>query len=348
VIVPAAAMLLDSPVQVAVVTASSTLPWLLLGLPAGALVDRARRLRVMVVADLLRALALVGFTIGSGLHQVGFVALVVLALIMGVGEVAFDLASFAVLPSIVGGAALERANGRLFAVQIGCRDIVGHVAGGVLIGLSQVWPFIVDGALFVASAALLSQVADPPVPPRQRRRLLDEVREGVSYLFRDRVLRVLALAAGVVNSVHLGQIAVLPLFALHRLHLPVSSYGGLLAMSSIGGIAGASLAERATRRFHPNRILVAGLTLLALQSLAIGSFPTTVVAFAGFFMAGAGMMAWNVVAVSIRQACVPSTLLGRVGSVYRLISWGTMPIGGVAFGVLATRYGPPLRSPSEA
>lgn len=333
------AMLLDSPLQIAAVTAASTLPWLLLGLPAGVLVDRARRVRVMVVADLVRASALVALAAGIGVHRVGFVALVALALIMGTGEVAFDLASFAVLPSIVDEATLERANGRLFAAQTGCRDIVGHLAGGVLIGLSRVWPFVIDAASFVASAALLSGLADPEVPTRQRRRLLDEIREGVGHLFRDRLLRALALAAGVVNAVHLGQIAVLPLFALDRLHLPVSWYGGLLAMSSIGGIVGASLADRATRRFRRDRILVAGLALLAVQSLAIGVLPTTPVAFIGFFLAGAAMMAWNVSAVSVRQASIPLNLLGRVGSVYRLISWGTMPVGGVAFGALAARHG---------
>jgi MFS family permease len=294
----------------------------------------------MVVADLVRAAALVAAAAGIGLDRVGFVALVALALVMGAGEVAFDLASFAVLPSVVDGAALERANGRLFAVQTGGRDIVGHLAGGVLITVSRVWPFVVDAVSFVASAALLWRVPDPPVAPRQQRRLRDEVREGITYLFRDRMLRALALAAGAVNAVHLGQIAVLPLFALHRLHLPVSWYGGLLAMSSVGGIAGGLLAERATRWLRRDRLLVAGVALLALQSLAIGAFPTAAVAFAGFFVAGVAMMAWNVVAVSIRQAAVPSSLLGRVGSVYRLISWGTMPVGGVVFGALATRYGP--------
>lgn len=333
------AMLLDSPVRVAAVTAASTLPWLLFGLPAGVFVDRMRRVRLMVVADLARAAALLGIAAGLASHRVGFVALVALALVMGTGEVAFDLASFAVLPGIVDGAALERANGRLFAVQVGCRDIAGHLAGGVLIAVSRVWPFVVDAVSFVASAALLSTVPEPAVPDREQRRLVEEVWEGLAFLLRDRVLRVLALAAGVVNAVYLGQVAVLPLFALHRLHLPASFYGGLLAMSSVGGIIGASLAERATRHLRRDRILVAGLALLGVQSLTVGAFPTMVVAFAGFLVAGIAMMAWNVVAVSLRQAAVPPNLLGRVGSVYRLIAWGTMPLGGVAFGALATRYG---------
>jgi MFS family permease len=334
------AMLLQSPIQVATVTAISTLPWLLLGLPAGVLVDRARRVRLMIVADLVRAAALVGLVVGLAAGHVSFLVLLVVAAILGVGEVVFDLAGFAVLPGLVHHDLLERANGRLFAVQTGARDILGHLVGGVLIVVGRLWPFFVDALSFLVSAVLLRKVPELPVEARQRRRLTAEIREGVGYLVRDRVLRSLAVTAGVVNAVYLGQIAVLPLFALGPLHMPAAWYGTLLAASSLGGIIGGWLADRATRRFRRNATLVSGLTLLAAQSLLVGLWPHRVVALVGFFLAGAAMMAWNVVAVSIRQASVPAALLGRVGSVYRLISWGTMPFGGVVAGVLAARFGP--------
>lgn len=334
------AMLLRSPVQIAAVTAVATLPWLLFGLPAGVLVDRVRRVRVMVVADLCRAAALLALVVGLALDRVGFLELVVLAFVMGTGEVAFDLASFAVLPSVVAPELLERANGRLFAVQTAGRDIVGHLAGGVLIGVSRVWPFLVDAATFLVSAVLLRGMPDPPVPPRAPSRIRDDIREGITFLARDRTLLALALAAGVVNAVQLGQIAILPLLARDRLHLPTAWYGGLLAASAVGGIAGGWLAERLNERLGRRRVLVAGVALLAVQSAAIGLVPVSAVAFAGFFLGGAATMAWNVVAVSLRQARVPAELLGRVGSTYRLISWGAMPVGAVLLGAIAAGYGP--------
>jgi MFS family permease len=121
-----AASLLPEPFQIAVVTAATTLPWLLFGLPAGAFADRWNRTRLMVLADVLRAAALLGAVILLTANKLALESLVGLALLLGVGEVLFDCASFAVLPGIVPDSRLETANGQLFAAQTVSRDLLGH------------------------------------------------------------------------------------------------------------------------------------------------------------------------------------------------------------------------------
>ncbi|MGW0811422.1 MFS transporter, partial [Nonomuraea sp. NPDC002799] len=150
-----AAALLPDAFQVSVVTAATTVPWLLFGLPAGAYADRFERRRLMVLADLLRAGTLVAATGLLALGWLTFWPLVAVAFLLGVGEVLFDCASFALLPSVVAAERLEAANGRLFAVQTTGRDLVGHVLGGVLFAAGRAVPLLLDALSFLASAALL-------------------------------------------------------------------------------------------------------------------------------------------------------------------------------------------------
>ncbi|WP_158771704.1 MFS transporter [Streptomyces sp. NRRL S-340] len=335
------AALLDDAFEVSVITAATTVPWLLLGLPAGAYADRFERSRLMVLADLLRAGALIAAAALLACGRLSFWPLLVIALLLGVGEVLFDCASFALLPSVVPEDRLEAANGRLFAVQNLGRDLLGHLLGGVLFAVGRAVPLLLDACSFVVSAALLRGVRGP-LPDRSgaEPRLLAEIREGVSHVARDPLLRALTVAAGLINAVFLGQVAVFVILVRDVLGLPSAAYGVLVAGGAAGGLAGSAVAGRVSRMAGRVPSLLGALALIGAAGLGVAATDSPYVVAVAYSASGAGLMVWNVVAVSMRQRLIPDRLLGRATGVYRLFAWGTMPIGALLFGALTDAAGP--------
>lgn len=335
------AALLDDAFQVSAVTAATTVPWLLFGLPAGAYADRFERRRLMVVADLLRAVTLIVTVVLLACGWLTFWSLLATALLLGVGEVLFDCASFALLPSIVPKERLEAANGRLFAVQTVGRDLLGHVFGGVLFTVGRVVPLLFDALSFLVSAVLLTGVpASQPERSTARPRLLTDIREGLVHVLRDPLLRALTVSAGVINAVYLGQISVFVILVRDVLGLPDAAYGALLAAGAVGGVVGSVAASRMTGAIGRVPALIGNLALMGVAGLAVAATDSVYVVTVAYCAAGFGLMVWNVVAVSLRQELVPDRLLGRVTGVYRLFAWGTMPFGALLFGWLSTWDGP--------
>ncbi|WP_394617062.1 MFS transporter [Lentzea sp. JNUCC 0626] len=330
--------LLADPFQVALVTAATTVPWLVLGLPVGAYADRADRVRMMIGADLFRAAGLLVAVVLLVTGHLTFVPLLLLALVLGIGEVVFDCASFAVLPSVVPAERLEAANGRLFTSQTVSRDMLGHLAGGLLFTLGRAVPLVVDAVSFVVSALLLRKLPRQAPRPAEERDLWREILDGARYIVRDRLLATLTAAAGVINAVYLGQVAVFVLFVTDVLGLGPTGYSLLLAGGALGGVVGGLAAEHLVRRFGRRTALVGGLVLVggAGAGVVAGTVVTTAL---GYFAMGFGLMVWNVVAVSLRQVIVPERLLGRTIGAYRVVAWGTMPLGAAAFGALAQVWG---------
>ncbi|MGW1073091.1 MFS transporter [Streptomyces sp. NPDC002537] len=336
----AAALLHDS-FRVSVVTAATTLPWLLFGLHAGAYADRFDRRRLMVCADLLRALTLavlVALLIGGRLT---FWPLAAAAFLLGVGEVVFDCASFALLPGIVPRDRLEAANGRLFAVQTVGRDLLGHLLGGILFAVGRAVPAALDALSFLLSAALLKGVRAPkPEPSAARQPLLTEIGEGLRLVGRDPLLRALTMTAGLINAVYLGQVAVFVILVRDVLHLPPAAYGALVAAGAVGGVVGGATAARLSRAAGRVPTLLGGLALIGVAGTAVAATTSVYVVAAAYCASGFALMLWNVVAVSLRQGIVPDHMSGRATGVYRLFAWGTMPVGALLFGTLSESAGP--------
>ncbi|MGW0811512.1 MFS transporter, partial [Nonomuraea sp. NPDC002799] len=171
-------------------------------------------------------------------------------------------------------------------------------------------------------------------------RLWGQIAEGVRYVARDPLLRVLTVAAGLINAVYLGQVAVFVILVRDVLGLPPAAYGALLAAGAAGGAAGSMAAGRVSARIGRVPSLLAGLALIGAAGLAVAATTSPYVVAAAYFASGAGLMAWNVVAVSMRQAVIPDRLLGRATGVYRLFAWGTMPAGALLFGAMSDLWGP--------
>ncbi len=331
---------------VALVAAAGTVPWLVFGLPIGALVDRWDRRRTMAAVDLLRTLtvAVLAVAVAAGALSIGL--LVAGTFVLGTGELFAESAALALVPQLVDTAQLERANGRLQAGEVTAGQFAGQGLGGVLFAVALALPFALDAATFLLSAALVLTLRTPtrpsPPPAASLRRLPAETAEGLRWLAGHRLLAILCVLLAVLAAVSGAYWAIAALYAANILGLGSSGFGVLLAVGATGSLASSLLAEPLAARLGTAgaiRLAVAVVTL-AMAGLAVTRSP--LVAGALLVVNGVAVLVWNVVTVSLRQAIIPDRLLGRVGSAYLFIGLGAQPAGALGAGLLAHAAG--LRS----
>jgi MFS family permease len=349
-----AAGLTRDPQSVSLVAAAAGLPWLVFGLPAGALVDRWDRKRVLWGVDFGRT-AVVGLLAAAVASDLATVPLLTAAaFLLGSAHTLADSAAQAALPAMVPAAHLERANGRLYAGMLAAGGFAGPPLGGVLFGVAAPLPFGFDAVTFLAAALLaLGLRADLAVPaaattsgtgePAGRFGIRAQIAEGVRWLWRHRELRAMCLLLTLWNLVENAILAVPVLWALEVLRLPKPAYGVLLTGLAAAGVLGSLLADPLGRTFGAGRGIAASLWATVLAYLGLGLTSHGVVGFALLGLVGAAAMVWNVLTASFRQAVVPGRLQGRVNSVYRGASWGVIPIGAALGGAAADHLG--LRTP---
>ena len=332
-----------SPALIAGLSFAFGLPWLLFALPVGALVDRVDRRRVMVVANAVRATLLAVLVVAVALHLGSIWVLYVIALSVGVAETLYDTASQSILPQIVSREFLSRANGRLYAVELTANEVAGPPLAGLLVAVGMVAAFVTPVALWVvAVGALLLVRGQFRLPRTVRTTLRADIAEGLRYLLRNRLLRTLAAMVGGFNFASNALMAVFVLYAVgptSAMRLSAQGYGVLLTTFALGSLVGSFCMERIERRLGRARslllaiagnVLVCGVPAVTANPYVIG---------AAFFVGGFGVMVWNVVTVSLRQRITPDRLLGRLNSCYRLLAWGTVPLGAAAGGLLAQLVG---------
>jgi MFS family permease len=332
-----AVALTRDPRLVALVSAAAALPWLLLSLPAGALVDRHDRAALMWRAQALQAVVAVGLTATVAFGAASIPLLAGAAFAVGACEVVFGNAAQAILPDLVPAADLHRANGQQFAATTTARVFVGPPVGSLLFATAAVLPFGLDAASFAVSAALLARL-----PRRARPRaapLGQAIAEGLRWLGGHRLLRTLALLLAV--NLFCFQLAnvTLVLLATQELHVGTRAYGLLLTAGAVGGIAGGLVNHRIAARLGTRPTMLLALAGAVPAYLVSGASPDAYVL--GLLLAVISFFSsmWNVVTVSLRQGIVPARLLGRVNSVYRMLSLGLTPFGAVAGGFVAHDLG---------
>ena len=326
-----ASLLTRDALAIAGVALASRLPWLVFSLQAGVLTDRFDRRRLMVVANSLRAVIATGVTVAILLDVASLPLLYLAAFGLGMCEVVFDNTSQALLPSLVPRAHLERANGNLMGAQMVIADFVARPVAGALVGVALSLPFAIDAATAAVSAALIATIpggyrtTQPEEGPRPSMRA--QIADGLRWLWRHRLLRVLALALAAMNGVMAATMATFVLFVQELLLLDGLGFGLLLATGSLGGLLGSVLAPGLTARLGSGRslLLTVAVPIGGFAALATTSSPVLAgLAFAAYFFTA---VTWNVVTVSLRQTLIPDAMLGRVNSVYRFFGWGVMPIG---------------------
>ncbi len=332
-----------SPAAISGLTVALTLPWLLFALHAGALADRQDRRRMMLGANLVRV-ALVGAVVPVvALDLASIWVLYLLALGVGVTETLYDTSAQSILPQVVAREQLPRANGRLFGAQVTANEFVGPPLGGVLVAAGAALSLAVPAALWLTAFGALLLVRGPfRIPRDQLTTLRADIGEGLRFLGRHRLLRTLAVMIGVFNFASNGILAVFVLYAVgptSAMGLTEPGYGLLLASLAAGSLVGSLLAERVERWLGRARALLLGFALAASVGLAPAATSDVLLVGLAFFVAGAAIIVTNVITVSLRQRITPDRLLGRVNSGYRLVAWGTRPLGAATGGVLGELLG---------
>jgi len=331
------------PRLVSVVSAATYLPWLLLSLPVGAIVDRYDRVLLMWRSQLGQALAVAAVAVLAACHLVGIGVLALLAFVIGTGEVVFGNAAQAVLPEIVPAPLLHKANGAQYAITTVGQLFVGPPLGSLLFGIAVAVPFGLDAGTFAISAALLATLPRACRPATEHPPLRAAIGEGLRWLAGHRLLRTIALVLAANNVANAMGTATLVLLATQTLHLSATGYGVLLAGGAVGSVLGGLVNARIVARVGELPALVTALAANVVLYLGLGLAPDAVVLGALLAVNGFVTTLWNIVTVSLRQRVVPGELLGRVNSVYRLLAWGLIPLGSLAGGFVAHLLG--LRAP---
>jgi len=332
-----------NPLMISLVTAAEFLPWLLLSLPAGVLVDRHDRATLMWRAQVLQGSVIAVLAVLVLLHWTDIAVLAVAAFGLGVGEVVFGNASQSVLPQLVRTEQLPEANGNQYAVQTIGQEFAGPPLGSVLFTAAAAVPFGLSAASFAGSAVLLARLPKHPPDTVPDGTVRSRVAEGLRWLLGNRLLRVVAVVLGVSSFCNTMGMATLVLLVTETLKVSSRFYGILLAAAAVGSVLGGLLNPRLTRRLGQVPSLVFAMGAVSVIYVGIGLAPNAPVLAA--LEVGNGFMVtmWNIVTVTLRQRIVPNEMLGRVNSAYRMIGWGLMPVGAVAGGLVAHVAG--LRAP---
>jgi predicted MFS family arabinose efflux permease len=329
------------PLLVAAAMFAQQLPWLLFSLIAGAYVDRLERRRLIVVVNVLRAVAVGGLALGAALDAAGLPMLYAALFLLGTGDSVARNAETALLPSLVGEDDLAAANARIFGATTLGAQLAGPPLGAYLFAVAAALPFGVDAASFVAAAALVAGIRGARTAPtdREARSLRHEVAEGLRWLWEHRALRLLALCICAMNITFSGAMAVYVVYAKERLGLGPLGYGALLTVSAVGGVLGTGFVARLESRFGASLLLRVGLLLEAATHVGLALTRDPWVAGGIMAVFGVHALVWSVVTLSLRQRAVPSEMLGRVNGVYYLFSVGGSAVGALLGGIVAHVFG---------
>jgi MFS family permease len=342
--VVAVTVLAATPLQMGFLTALETAAFLVIGLPAGAWVDRWRRKRVLVTADLVRAVTLATLPVAYLLDVLTLGQLFVVAAVTGTATVFFDVAYQSYLPTLVDRDQLVEGNGKLEASRA-VAQVAGPGATGVLLRVLGA-PLLIalDAVSFLLSALFLGSIQRPDtVPDRAARRpLRTEIAEGLGFVVHHPLLRRIVACTGTSNLFSTITGTLLVLYALRELDLSESTLGLVLSAGAVGGLLGAATAARFASwvgegRAIPLSVLVA-LPLTALTPLAALGAPVALLTLSQFGFSWA-VVVYNVTQVSFRQRLCPPALLGRMNASVRFLVFGTMPLGALLGGVLGTWLG---------
>ncbi len=330
--------------------AAANLPFFFFGLLAGVWVDRARRRPLLVGVNLASALLLFSIPVAAVWGHLGMVQLYVVTFGMGVAGVVGGAGYQAYIPRLVGTRHLVDANSRL-ELSSSAATVVGPGLGGVLVqALTAPVAILVDAVSFLAAAMGLAAIgrAEPPVEPHPGTSIARRIREGLGVIWNDRRLRLI-MACGATHNFFLNGMlsAMYVLYAVRTLGLGPAELGLVYAASGPGVMLGALLAGRLRRRWGLGRTIaraqaLTGLSRFVVAGAVLVAPPLVVpVMMTAEGMLGVSRPIFNVNQVSLRQTITPDRLLGRMNASIRFLMWAATPIGAVAGGMIASRFGLP-------
>ncbi len=331
--------------EVAALTTVQFLPFLLFALPAGVWVDRLQRRSVLIVGDAGRALLLATIPVAYLYDVLTLTQLFVVSFFVGILTVFFDVAYQSYLPALVGRAELVEGNSKL-QVSVSGAQIAGPAIGGGLIQLlTAPYAVLVDAFSFVASGAFTVAIRKREVLPERTRespKLWAELKEGLGYVLRHPLLRPQAICTGTSNFFGNVGFAILLVYAARHWDMSAGVVGLGFGIGSVGWLLGALAAPRLQRVLGVGKTTLAMVPFFGLPWLLIPLSPTSLALpslIAAMVLGGFASVVYNITQVSLRQAITPERMQGRMNAVMRFLVWGTIPLGSLVGGALASTIG---------
>jgi predicted MFS family arabinose efflux permease len=330
--------------EIGTLAAVQTLPFLLLAIPLGLLADRVSRRKLMVVAEAVRAGALLALLAMVATGHLSIATLAVLGFLGAMGTVAFSVAAPALVPALVPRELLARANGRLELARSAAFAAGPAIAGALVAWTGAPSAFVLATVLSAGAVALLWRIREPARPPAPARHPLLEIRDGAQFVWRHEFLRPMVLTGVAWNvSWFVLQAAYVP-YAVRTLGLSAQGVGVTLGCYGAGMVTGALLASRLVGAMPFGRAIQLGPAVSVLAAAAMVAtlwLPSAALAALSFFLFGAGPIVWTITSTTLRQNITASAMLGRVSSVFLAVNAGARPLGAALGGWVGAWWGEP-------
>lgn len=329
------------PMVVALAPVMQQLPWLLLGLLAGAQADRVNRRRLIAVATFARAAVLLVLVTAIVSGSVNVVVVLAALFLHGVSETFADTAGSTLAPMLVHRDDLGIANARLTTGYVTLNQMIGPPIGAGLFALGMAFPFVAEMVFVVFGGLLVIRInlPDHGTPPDERTHVRRDIAEGVRWLWGNAAIRTLAMIILAFNITWGAGWSVLVLYATQHLGMGEVGFGLLGTAAAVGGLIGTSSYDWLERRFSIATLMRVCLSLEVFVHLGLAITSVPWVALAIMVVFGAYAFVWGTVSKTVRQRATPVELLGRLGSVYLVGVYAGLVVGSALGGVIASRWG---------
>ncbi|MCX4390136.1 MFS transporter [Micromonospora peucetia] len=335
--------LTDSPALVSGVLLTLTLPWLLVAMHVGVLVDRSDRRKLLWLANTMRMTVVLSLFTAVATDVVSLPMLYGGGLILGVAEVIALTSAAALVPAAVAPAGRERANTWVTGAETLCNEFAGPFVGGILVAASASIALGATIAGYALAILILPFLVGRFRIERQsgqpRLTVHQQIGEGLRFLWNQRLLRMLSLTVTGLVTCWSAWFALMPLIATKELGLSADRYGMLVGALGVGGVVG-TMSVGLANRLLGRRWVMFGNIFFSASMVAVPALTRNVWAIgAAAFLGGMGGTLWVVNSRSISQTMVGAELMGRYSAAARLFSWGSIPVGAAVSGALAQWLG---------
>ena len=333
--------LTDDARLVAAVAVAQYLPYLLIGLPAGVLIDRYDRRWIAVIAQTARALVIGGLGVALIVGDPSIEVLFVVAFLIGTSEVMTDGGLPALVRDLVRPRRLEVANARLSATQTITNSFVGPPVGALLFQWEASAPFLASAAVAVVSIVTLTRLPGRYRPPQASEVLPVHRRTivGLRYVWAHPVLRPLVIAVGTFSFVGAAGNGVFVVLVTERFGLGDVGFGVLVSVDAIASVVTSFFVAGLIRRTSHSWSMRLSVVCFVTGALMFGLFTIAAAAFLAAVVNGVSDPTWNIVSATVRQRLVPDEVFGRMMTAYLFIAWGMRPLGAMLGGVVAEAWG---------
>ncbi len=331
-----------SPIVVTAVAALMTLPWLLTALHIGVFVDRMDRRTLMMGAEIARTASVAVILLAYFVDAVNLPLIYLVALVLGVADVLAGVSGAAILPNAIPKKRWQKVSERVTGLEYLANGFLGTPIGGFLTAAGFAVAFGVSGLVYAVGALLLlSLVGKFKVEPTTERKSVHaEIKDGLKFLFGNRLLRTMSLMITAMAACWGAWLALIPVYAVGGpLGLSAQQYGLLLTWLGAGGVVGSLLVgwinRLLGRRWSMFVDIIGSFALVAAPAFLPAEPGSAYVIGAAAFVAGAGGVMWTANSRVITQTFVPAEMMGRYSAAARVVAWGASPIAAVLSGVIA-------------